>query len=156
MSNFLSLLSNFLSLTKATSCPSLSIFLFLPEQLPVPACQTSIFELYFSRSPLGGEGQTLIGVSAPCRSTGGQLSSCGLHDSRGRASSSSSSSAQFSARPLFTKAGGGGGERDREREQREQREQRERLAQCSRLFCRPEHRGDIWNQQRRRSANYEV
>lgn len=81
-------------------------------------------------------------VSAPSRSAGGQLSSSGLHDSRGPSSSS-----QFGARPLFSKAGG---ERDREREQRE------RLAQSSRLFCRPEHRGDIWNQQRRRSANYEA
>ncbi|XP_077351784.1 uncharacterized protein znf365 isoform X2 [Festucalex cinctus] len=34
-------------------------------------------------------------------------------------------------------------------------EQRERLARSSRLFCRPEHRDDIWNQ-RRRSAGYEA
>ncbi|XP_037638758.1 protein ZNF365 isoform X2 [Sebastes umbrosus] len=72
------------------------------------------------------------------RSAGGQLSSSGLHDNRSRSSS------QFSGRPLFSKAGGG--ERDREREHRE------RLAQSSRLFCRPEHRDDIWNHQRRRSA----
>ncbi|KAM9809748.1 uncharacterized protein znf365 [Syngnathus typhle] len=37
----------------------------------------------------------------------------------------------------------------------EQREQRERLVRSSRLFCRPEHRDDIWNQ-RRRSAGYEA
>ncbi|KAM8739531.1 protein ZNF365 isoform 1-T2 [Acanthopagrus schlegelii] len=75
------------------------------------------------------------------RSAGGQLSSSGLHDSRTRSSS------QFSGRPLFSKAAG---ERDREREHRE------RLAQSSRLFCRPEHRDDIWNHQRRRSAGYEA
>ncbi|XP_049591145.1 uncharacterized protein znf365 [Syngnathus scovelli] len=40
-------------------------------------------------------------------------------------------------------------------EQREQREQRERLVRSSRLFCRPEHRDDIWNQ-RLRSAGYEA
>ncbi|XP_019715646.1 uncharacterized protein znf365 [Hippocampus comes] len=34
-------------------------------------------------------------------------------------------------------------------------EQRERLARSSRLFCRPEHRVDIWNQ-RRRSTGYEA
>ncbi|XP_051936711.1 uncharacterized protein LOC127610518 isoform X1 [Hippocampus zosterae] len=34
-------------------------------------------------------------------------------------------------------------------------EQRERLAHSSRLFCRPEHRVDIWNQ-RRRSTGYEA
>ncbi|XP_027131338.1 protein ZNF365 isoform X2 [Larimichthys crocea] len=71
------------------------------------------------------------------RSAGGQLSSSGLHDNRTHASS------QFGGRPLFSKPGG---ERDREREHRE------RLAQSSRLFCRPEHRDDIWNHQRRRSA----
>ncbi|KAM6922318.1 protein ZNF365 [Lycodopsis pacificus] len=76
------------------------------------------------------------------RSAGGQLSSSGLHDNR------SHSSSQFGGRPLFSKAGGG--ERDREREHRE------RLAQSSRLFCRPEHRDDIWNHQRRRSAGYEA
>lgn len=42
------------------------------------------------------------------------------------------------------------GERDLEREHRE------RLAHSSRLFCRPEHRDDIWNYQRRRSAGYEA
>ncbi|XP_075935100.1 protein ZNF365 [Anarhichas minor] len=76
------------------------------------------------------------------RSAGGQLSSSGLHDNR------SHSSSQFGGRPLFSKAGGG--ERDREREHHE------RLAQSSRLFCRPEHRDDIWNHQRRRSAGYEA
>ncbi|XP_049927702.1 protein ZNF365 [Epinephelus moara] len=76
------------------------------------------------------------------RSAGGQLSSSGLHDNR------SHSSSQFGGRPLFSKQGGG--ERDREREHRE------RLAQSSRLFCRPEHRDDIWNHQRRRSAGYEA
>uniref|UniRef100_A0A8D0CSD4 FBX41/ZN365 C2H2-type zinc finger domain-containing protein n=1 Tax=Sander lucioperca TaxID=283035 RepID=A0A8D0CSD4_SANLU len=84
------------------------------------------------------------------RSAGGQLSSSGLHDNR------SHSSLQFGGCPLFSKpsssSGGGGGERDRERE----REHRERLAQSSRLFCRPEHRDDIWNHQRRRSAGYEA
>lgn len=75
------------------------------------------------------------------RSAGGQLSSSGLHDNRTRSSS------HFGSRPLFSKPGG---ERDREREHRE------RLAQSSRLFCRPEHRGDIWNHQRRRSAGYEA
>ncbi|XP_029282098.1 protein ZNF365 isoform X2 [Cottoperca gobio] len=76
------------------------------------------------------------------RSAGGQLSSSGLHDHRAHSSS------QFGCRPLFSKPGGG--EREREREQRE------RLAQSSRLFCRPEHRDDIWNHQRRRSAGYEA
>ncbi|XP_068424597.1 protein ZNF365 isoform X1 [Clinocottus analis] len=71
------------------------------------------------------------------RSAGGQLSSSGLHDNR-----------THGGHPLFSKPGGGG-ERDREREHRE------RLAQSSRLFCRPEHRDDIWNHQRRRSAGYE-
>ncbi|XP_022604373.1 protein ZNF365 [Seriola dumerili] len=71
------------------------------------------------------------------RSAGGQLSSSGLHDSR------THSSSQFGSRPPFSKPGA---ERDREREHRE------RLAQSSRLFCRPEHRDDIWNHQRRRSA----
>ncbi|XP_039995203.1 protein ZNF365 isoform X3 [Xiphias gladius] len=71
------------------------------------------------------------------RSAGGQLSSSGLHDSR------THSSSQFGSRPPFSKPGG---ERDREREHRE------RLAQSSRLFCRPEHRDDIWNHQRRRST----
>ncbi|XP_072292609.1 uncharacterized protein [Eucyclogobius newberryi] len=37
-----------------------------------------------------------------------------------------------------------------------EREHRERLAQSSRLFCRPEHRDGIWNYQRRRSAGYEA
>ncbi|XP_030011228.1 protein ZNF365-like isoform X2 [Sphaeramia orbicularis] len=75
------------------------------------------------------------------RSAGGQLSSSGLHDNR-------SHSSQFGGRSAFPKVGG-----DREREW----EQRERLAQSSRLFCRPEHRDDIWNQQRRRrSAGYEA
>ncbi|XP_042358635.1 protein ZNF365 [Plectropomus leopardus] len=76
------------------------------------------------------------------RSAGGQLSSSGLHDNR------THSSSQFGGRPLFSKPGGG--ERDREREHRE------RLAQSSRLFCRPEHRDDIWNHQRRRSTGYET
>ncbi|XP_029031496.1 protein ZNF365 isoform X3 [Betta splendens] len=71
------------------------------------------------------------------RSAGGQLSSSSLHDNR----------TQFSSRPPFSKTGG---ERDREREHRE------RLAQSSRLFCRPEHRDDIWNHQRRRSSGYEA
>ncbi|XP_026211854.1 protein ZNF365 isoform X2 [Anabas testudineus] len=75
------------------------------------------------------------------RSAGGQLSSSGVHDNR------THSSSQFSSRPSFSKSGG---ERDREREHRE------RLAQSSRLFCRPEHRDDIWNHQRRRSAGYEA
>ncbi|XP_040905524.1 protein ZNF365 isoform X2 [Toxotes jaculatrix] len=75
------------------------------------------------------------------RSAGGQLSSSGLHDNR------TQSSSQFGSRPPFSKPGG---ERDREREHRE------RLAQSSRLFCRPEHRDDIWNHQRRRSAGYEA
>ncbi|KAK2824692.1 hypothetical protein Q5P01_021867 [Channa striata] len=75
------------------------------------------------------------------RSAGGQLSSSGLHDSR------THSSSHFGSRPSFSKPGG---ERDREREHRE------RLAQSSRLFCRPEHRDDIWNHQRRRSTGYEA
>ncbi|XP_042082428.1 protein ZNF365-like isoform X2 [Haplochromis burtoni] len=74
------------------------------------------------------------------RSAGGQLSSSGLADSR------TQSSSQFGGRPPFSKPGG---DRDREREHRE------RLAQSSRLFCRPEHRDDIWNHQRRRSTGYE-
>ncbi|XP_034465635.1 protein ZNF365 isoform X1 [Hippoglossus hippoglossus] len=75
------------------------------------------------------------------RSAGGQLSSSCFHD-RGTPLSS-----QFSGRPTFSTPGG---ERDREREHME------RLAQSSRLFCRPEHRDDIWNHQRRRSAGYEA
>uniref|UniRef100_UPI0037E715F4 protein ZNF365 n=1 Tax=Semicossyphus pulcher TaxID=241346 RepID=UPI0037E715F4 len=75
------------------------------------------------------------------RSAGGQLSSSGFHDNR------THSSSQFGGRHAFSKVGG---ERDREREHRE------RLAQSSRLFCRPEHRDDIWNHQRRRSAGYEA
>ncbi|XP_071775433.2 protein ZNF365 [Centroberyx gerrardi] len=71
------------------------------------------------------------------RSAGGQLSSSGLHDNR------THSSSQFGGRPPFSKP-------DRDREHRE------RLAQSSRLFCRPEHRDDIWNHQRRRSAGYEA
>ncbi|KAM3863228.1 protein ZNF365 [Diretmus argenteus] len=71
------------------------------------------------------------------RSAGGQLSSSGLHDNR------SHSSSQFGGRPPFSKSG-----RDREH--------RERLAHSSRLFCRPEHRDDIWNHQRRRSTGYEA
>lgn len=74
------------------------------------------------------------------RSAGGQLSSSGLHDNR------THSSSQFGGRAPFSKPGG----------DREQREQRERLAQSSRLFCRPEHRDDIWNHQRRRSTGYEA
>lgn len=73
------------------------------------------------------------------RSAGGQLSSSGLADSR------TQSSSQFSGRPPSSKP-----DRDREREHRE------RLAQSSRLFCRPEHRDDIWNHQRRRSTGYEA
>ncbi|KAL6102146.1 znf365 [Pungitius sinensis] len=73
------------------------------------------------------------------RSAGGQLSSSGLHDNRSRSSS------QFGSRPPSCTAGGGS-----------ERERRERLAQSSRLFCRPEHRDDIWNHQRRRSAGYEA
>ncbi|XP_019964676.1 protein ZNF365 [Paralichthys olivaceus] len=75
------------------------------------------------------------------RSAGGPLSSSGFHDSRTPFSS------HFSGRPPFSKPGG---DRDREREHME------RLAQSSRLFCRPEHRDDIWNHQRRRSAGYEA
>ncbi|XP_068183143.1 protein ZNF365 [Antennarius striatus] len=76
------------------------------------------------------------------RSAGGQLSSSsGLHDNR------THSSHQGGGCPAFSKLGG---ERDWEREHRE------RLAQSSRLFCRPEHRDDIWNQQRRRSTGYEA
>nr|XP_020444558.1 protein ZNF365 isoform X1 [Monopterus albus] len=74
------------------------------------------------------------------RSAGGQLSSSALRDNR------THSSSQLGGRPSFSKSGG---ERAREREHRE------RLAQSSRLFCRPEHRDDIWNRQRRRSAGYE-
>ncbi|XP_017290992.1 protein ZNF365 isoform X2 [Kryptolebias marmoratus] len=73
------------------------------------------------------------------RSAGGQLFSSGLHDNRAQSSSSS----QFG--PQFSKVGL---ERERER--------REHLAQSSRLFCRPEHRDDIWNHQRRRSTGYEA
>ncbi|KAM9847756.1 protein ZNF365 [Aulostomus maculatus] len=75
------------------------------------------------------------------RSAGGQLSSSGLHENR------THSCSQSSSRPPFSKLAG---ERDREREHQE------RLAQSSRLFCRPEHRDDIWNHQRRRSAGYEA
>lgn len=75
------------------------------------------------------------------RSAGGQLSSSGLADSR------TQSSSQFGGHPPSSKPGG---DRDREREHRE------RLAQSSRLFCRPEHRDDIWNHQRRRSTGYEA
>ncbi|XP_069033263.1 LOW QUALITY PROTEIN: protein ZNF365 [Embiotoca jacksoni] len=74
------------------------------------------------------------------RSAGGHLSSSGLADNRNQSSS------QFlGGRPPPSKPGG-----DREREYRE------RLAQSSRLFCRPEHRDDIWNHQRRRSTGYEA
>nr|XP_057920840.1 protein ZNF365 isoform X2 [Doryrhamphus excisus] len=69
------------------------------------------------------------------RSAGGQLSSSGLHGN------------MTPPPPRRPSCG-----RDQEREQREQRE---RLARSSRLFCRPEHRDDIWNQ-RRRSAGYEA
>ncbi|XP_047207634.1 protein ZNF365-like isoform X4 [Girardinichthys multiradiatus] len=72
------------------------------------------------------------------RSAGGQLFSSGLHDNR------TQSSSQFSGAPQFSKAGV-----DRERERQE------RLAQSSRLFCRPEHRDDIWNHQQRRSTGKE-
>uniref|UniRef100_A0A1A8SKX0 Zinc finger protein 365 n=1 Tax=Nothobranchius rachovii TaxID=451742 RepID=A0A1A8SKX0_9TELE len=71
------------------------------------------------------------------RSAGGQLFPSGLYDNRAQSSS------QFG--PSFSKAG-----LDREWERRE------RLAQSSRLFCRPEHRDDIWNRQRRRSTGYEA
>uniref|UniRef100_A0A1A8I4Z2 Zinc finger protein 365 n=1 Tax=Nothobranchius kuhntae TaxID=321403 RepID=A0A1A8I4Z2_NOTKU len=70
------------------------------------------------------------------RSAGGQLFPSGLYDNRAQSS-------QFG--PSFSKAG-----LDREWERRE------RLAQSSRLFCRPEHRDDIWNCQRRRSTGYEA
>uniref|UniRef100_A0A3P9HBF6 FBX41/ZN365 C2H2-type zinc finger domain-containing protein n=1 Tax=Oryzias latipes TaxID=8090 RepID=A0A3P9HBF6_ORYLA len=73
------------------------------------------------------------------RSAGGQLFSSGFSDRR------TQSFTQFGGRPQPSK-----GERDREREHRE------RLAQSSRLFCRPEHRDDIWNHQRRRSTGYEA
>ncbi|XP_017164320.1 protein ZNF365 [Poecilia reticulata] len=72
------------------------------------------------------------------RSAGGQLFS-GFHDNR------TQSSCRFGGGPPGSKAGP---DRDRERQ--------ERLAQSSRLFCRPEHRDDIWNQQRRRSTGYEA
>uniref|UniRef100_A0A3Q0RYJ9 Zinc finger protein 365 n=1 Tax=Amphilophus citrinellus TaxID=61819 RepID=A0A3Q0RYJ9_AMPCI len=75
--------------------------------------------------------------------SGGQLSSSGLAESR------TQSSSQFGGHPPSSKLGG---DRDRDRE----REHRERLAQSSRLFCRPEHRDDIWNHQRRRSTGYEA
>ncbi|KAF7221381.1 protein ZNF365 isoform X1 [Nothobranchius furzeri] len=71
------------------------------------------------------------------RSAGGQLFPSGLYDNRAQSSS------HFG--PSFSKAG-----LDREWERRE------RLAQSSRLFCRPEHRDDIWNRQRRRSTGYEA
>ncbi|XP_035800032.1 protein ZNF365 isoform X2 [Amphiprion ocellaris] len=74
------------------------------------------------------------------RSAGGQLSSSGFLDNR------TPSSSQFGGRHPSSKPGG---DRDLEREHRE------RLAQSSRLFCRPEHRDDIWNHQRRRSTGYE-
>ncbi|KAM4607936.1 protein ZNF365 [Polymixia lowei] len=79
------------------------------------------------------------------RSAGGQLSSSGLHDNR------THSSSQFGGCPPFSKP-----PRDRGRDRDRDHEHRERLAQSSRLFCRPEHRDDIWNQQRRRSAGYEA
>uniref|UniRef100_A0A3B5B0K3 Zinc finger protein 365 n=1 Tax=Stegastes partitus TaxID=144197 RepID=A0A3B5B0K3_9TELE len=72
---------------------------------------------------------------SPPQSAGGQLSSSGLLDNR------TPSSSQFGGRPPSSKPGG-----DRDREHRE------RLAQSSRLFCRPEHRDDIWNHQRRRQT----
>ncbi|XP_053731051.1 protein ZNF365 isoform X1 [Synchiropus splendidus] len=71
------------------------------------------------------------------RSAGGHLSSPGLHDDR------SHSSPQSGAAPLLPRPCC-------------EREQRDPLARSSRLFCRPEHRDDIWNQQRRRSAGYEA
>ncbi|KAM9364080.1 protein ZNF365 [Pholidichthys leucotaenia] len=72
------------------------------------------------------------------RSAGGQLSSSGVHQS----------SSRFYIRPPSSVAVV---ERDREWERRE------RLAQSSRLFCRPENRDDIWNRhQRRRSTGYEA
>ncbi|XP_008319739.1 protein ZNF365 isoform X2 [Cynoglossus semilaevis] len=75
------------------------------------------------------------------RSAVGPLSSSSIiHHSR-----TNSSSSQFVGhQPSFKSAN--------ERE----REHRERLAQSSKLFCRPEHRDDIWKQQRRRSAGYEL
>lgn len=90
--------------------------------------------------PLRRKSFLCLFVRGSSRSAGGQLSSSGLHDNR-------TNSSQFGGRPLFSKPGG---ERDRDREHRE------RLAQSSRLFCRPEHRGDIWNRQRRRSTGYEA
>ncbi|KAF6720728.1 Protein ZNF365 [Oryzias melastigma] len=75
------------------------------------------------------------------RSAGGQLFSYGFPDRR------TQSFTQFGGHPAASKVSG---ERDREREHRE------RLAQSSRLFCRPEHRNDIWNHQRRRSTGYEA
>ncbi|XP_043992938.1 protein ZNF365 isoform X5 [Gambusia affinis] len=72
------------------------------------------------------------------RSAGDQLFS-GLHDNRTQLS------CRFGGGPPGSEAGP---DRDRERQ--------ERLAQSSRLFCRPEHRDDIWNQQRRRSTGYEA
>ncbi|KAM4599495.1 protein ZNF365 isoform 2-T2 [Fundulus diaphanus] len=71
------------------------------------------------------------------RSAGGQLVSSGLHDNRTQSSSQGGAGSRFS-------------EADRERERQE------RLARSSRLFCRPEHRDDIWNHQRRRSTGYEA
>ncbi|KAM6916698.1 protein ZNF365 [Xenentodon cancila] len=75
------------------------------------------------------------------RSAGCQLFSSGMPDTR------TQSFSQCGACPSFSKPSGS---RDREREHRE------RLAQSSRLFCRPEHRDDIWNHQRRRSTGYEA
>lgn len=74
------------------------------------------------------------------KSAGGPLSS-GFHEHR------SQCGAHVCRGPGLNKACG---ERDLEREHRE------RLAHSSRLFCRPEHRDDIWNYQRRRSAGYEA
>ncbi|XP_038164263.1 protein ZNF365 isoform X2 [Cyprinodon tularosa] len=68
------------------------------------------------------------------RSAAGPIFSSGFHDSR------TQSSSQFGAAPNAAV----------------ERERQECLAQSSRLFCRPEHRDDIWNHQRRRSTGYEA
>ncbi|XP_029691009.1 protein ZNF365-like [Takifugu rubripes] len=67
------------------------------------------------------------------KSTGGQLSFSGLCDNRNYPS-------QSGGQRLFCQSGA----------------DRERLAQSSRLFCRPELRDDIWNQNWRRSAGHEA
>ncbi|XP_058508202.1 F-box only protein 41 [Solea solea] len=74
--------------------------------------------------------------------------SSGCHDNR-------THSSHFSGRPLFCKVGGDQEHRELQ-ELRKHRENRELLAQSSKLFCRPEHREDIWNHRRRRSTGYET